>query len=85
MYYFILALIDFFYNKNKNENLGKYISSLLYLAYDMEIISEEFFCKYASTNMSYNPSTRSSLITSDFQNYEEKFLTDSAEFANWLR
>jgi len=82
MYHFIIAIIDFIYNKCKSENLGKYVSSIVYLAYEIEIITEDFFTKYALTNMRYMP-LKQSLFGN--QEFEEKFFNDTIDFKNWLR
>jgi len=82
MYHFTIGLIDLLYNKCKNDNLGKYVSSIVYLAYEQDIITEEFFTKYALSNMRYMPLKLSQLGNQD---NEEKFLNDCSEFKNWLR
>lgn len=82
MYHFLIGIIDLIYNKSKAENLGKYVSSIMYLAYDMEIITEEFFTKYALTNIRFMP-LKQSLFSN--QELEEKMISDTIDFKNWLR
>jgi len=82
MYHFVTALIDLLYNKCKGDNLNKYVSSIVYLAYEIDLITEEFFTKYALSNMRYMPQKQSLFAN---QEIEEKFFNDLADFKNWLR
>jgi len=82
MYNYIIAIIDLIYNKYRKQNLGKYVSSLLFLAYEEEIIDEQFFSKYALGNTKYIPNKPNVFLNKE---HEDKFFMDSNEFINWLR
>lgn len=81
MYHFIISLIDLIYNKCKGDNLSKYVSSIIYLAYEQDIITEEFYTSYALTNMRYMPQKQNMFNN---QENEEKFHNDTSDFRNWL-
>jgi hypothetical protein len=74
----MISLADFIFNKFKGE-LSKYIPSILYLLYDDDIVTEEFWTKYA-IKMSL-PS-----YFSRFQNdeVEGKFLEAAGDFTHWI-
>jgi hypothetical protein len=76
-YHLSAALADFTVNRYKD--LVKYVPSILYLLYVDDIVTEEFWIKYAiKANM---PHYDSKIFT---QEVETKFLDAANEFTNWI-
>lgn len=80
----MIAVIEVLYGKLKdNMNvLSKYVSSIVYLAYDQDIITEDFYNKYALSNTKFVPNKKSFYYS---EQKEEKFFNDCEEFSNWIR
>jgi translation initiation factor 2 beta subunit (eIF-2beta)/eIF-5 len=76
-FHLIAALADF--TTNRYKDLDKYISSILYLLYVDDIVTEELWIRFAiKTNL---PAFESRIFTRDLEN---KFLDAAADFTNWI-
>jgi hypothetical protein len=78
VYHLIIALADFMINKFKGE-LNKYLPSILYLLYAEDIVTEEFYTKWA-IKVSL-PSYTNTFQTDDL---ESKFLDAAGDFTHWI-
>ena len=77
VYFFLVGLCDFLFNRQKGVN-AKYLPSVLYYLYQEDIIKEDFWVSYAVkkglkyNTILYNPET------------EKKFLNAANEFTKWI-
>jgi translation initiation factor 5 len=76
VFHIITGLADLLCNRFKD--LGKFVSSILYYLYDTDIITEDFWIKYAVKN-SFN------FISPLFsRENEQKFFDNAREFSHWI-
>lgn len=76
-FHIVAALADL--TTNRFKDLGKCVSSILYYFYVADIISEEFWLKYAIKNSI--PSSNSPFFTREI---ELNFLDHAKEFSHWI-
>lgn len=76
-FHLVVGLADF--TSNRFKDLSKYVSSILYYFYVEDIITEEFWIKYAVKNVI--ASSSSPFLTSEI---EKKFLDNAKEFTHWI-
>lgn len=78
VFFFIIGLWDYIFQRQKGGENSKYLSSVLYYLYKDDIITEEYWNNYAIrkniryNSLLYNPDT------------EKKFLNAVSEFTKWI-
>lgn len=80
MYHLIGSFADITINRFKDSQIVyKQIPSILYVLYDNDIISEDFYIKFAIKG---NITSYGSLIFT--RELENKFISASYDFTNWI-